>query len=97
MLEILNNSGARNNVADFKIPYILKRDFSQHFKLGLMRKDLKLAENEMKKLNLELPLAMHILEVYDKADKKGLSEEDFLATVKVLEEMSDTKIESKLL
>ena len=54
MIEILDTSGAKNGVASFKLPYIMERDFNPHFKYKLMHKDLKIAEKEMQKLNLNL-------------------------------------------
>ena len=93
MIEILDNSGAKNGVASFKIPYIINRDFNPHFKYKLMHKDLKIAEKEMQKLNLNLPLSKEIFKQFQKGHEKGIDEEDFSALVKLLEEEIGIRIE----
>jgi 3-hydroxyisobutyrate dehydrogenase-like beta-hydroxyacid dehydrogenase len=93
MLEILDNSAAKNGVSSFKMPYILKSEFDAHFKLSLMKKDLLLAKSEIKKLKMNLPLAKKIFEVYEDASKIDLDNEDFCSTVKVLERKNNIKIQ----
>tara|TARA_Y100000310_G_scaffold47186_1_gene43793 strand:- start:20056 stop:20940 length:885 start_codon:yes stop_codon:yes gene_type:complete len=93
MKDVLENSGANNGVGTFKVPYIMKRDFNPHFLFKLMHKDLKIAEKEMQKLNLELPLTKEIFKQFQKGHEKGLDEEDFSSIVKLLEEDADVKIE----
>ncbi len=89
--EIFENSGAKSGIGSFKMPYIKKRDFEQHFMLKLMHKDLKLADAEIKKLGLDLPLAGKISEVFSKSLERG--EEDVCTVVKELEKKSGIKIE----
>jgi len=91
LLQVFENSAAQNGVGKFKLPSIRKRDFTPHFLLWLMHKDLKLAEEEMKQLKLELPLSRKTIEVFDNAMKKGLGEEDFAAIVKLLEERNKVR------
>ncbi|MBI2676006.1 MAG: NAD(P)-dependent oxidoreductase [Candidatus Aenigmarchaeota archaeon] len=93
MLEIFENSGPKNGVASAKIGRILKRDFTSDFKLELMRKDIGLASEEIKKLGLDLPLSKEISKAFEKAVEKGLGREDFSSIVKLLEE--NAKIELK--
>lgn len=93
VLEVLDNSGAKNSVATFKMPYIINRDFEPHFKTKLMLKDIKLAQSELKKIGLDLPLSNHILSVYETAGKKGLSEKDWSSTVELIEEKAGVKIQ----
>ena len=95
MIEILDNSGAKNGVASFKVPYITKRDFNPHFKYKLMHKDLKIAEKEMQKLNLNLPLSKEIFKQFKKGHEKGLDEEDFCSLVKLLEEEAGFKVKNE--
>lgn len=94
LLEVFENSAAQNGVGRFKLPYIKKRDFTPHFLLLLMHKDLKLAEDEIKQLKLELPLSAGTIKIFDEAMKKGFGREDFAAIVKLLEERNKVKIES---
>lgn len=86
MMEVLDNSGAKNNVASFKLPYTLKENFDPHFKLSLMTKDLHLAERELKKNNLDFPLSKQILDIFSDASDKGYDELDWNIIVKILEE-----------
>lgn len=95
ILEIFDNSGAKNGVSSVKIPKVLARDFSPHFKLELMNKDIGLAMREIKKLNLDLPLSTELAKVFKKAMKKGLKEEDFACIVKLLEENSGIRLKGK--
>ena len=95
LLEIIDNSGAKNNLATYKLPFILKRDFHPHFKLDLMKKDLQLASKELERLQLDMPLSKLILNVYKEASAQGLGNEDYVATVKVLEKKAKVTIEKK--
>lgn len=92
IIEVFDNSAAKNGVASFKIPYIMKREFSPHFKYRLMHKDLKIAEKEMGKLGIILPLSKEIFRQFQKGHEKGLNEEDFCSLIKLLEEEAGVKI-----
>lgn len=91
MREIFENSGARTGIGSFKLPYLINRDFKPHFKLELMNKDIKLAINEIKKLDLSLPLSKEINNVFDKAMRKGWEKEDFVCIARLLEEDAGIK------
>ncbi|MBI2658125.1 NAD(P)-dependent oxidoreductase [Candidatus Woesearchaeota archaeon] len=86
MIEIFENSGAKSGVGSVKIPKVLNRDFSPHFKLELMNKDVEFAMNEMQKLGLELPLSTAVAKVFRNAMAKGLGQQDFAGIAKLLEE-----------
>ena len=92
ILDVMQNSAANNGVGSFKLPYIRKRDFNPHFLLNLMHKDLKLAEEEIKELKLNLPLSKETIKIFDEAMKDKLGNEDFSAIVKLLEEKNKVKI-----
>jgi len=91
MEEILENSAAKNGAGSFKLPYIKKRDFEQHFMLKLMHKDLMFADHERKRLGLNLPLAEKISGIFGQALDRG--DEDIITIVKTLEK--DANIELK--
>lgn len=95
MREVLENGPTNNVVSTFKTPYIMKRDFEPHFLYKLMHKDLKLAEKDMQKLGLDLPLTKEIIKRFQKGHEKGLDEEDFCSLVKLLEEEAGLKVEEK--
>ena len=92
ILEVFDNTGAKNGIATAKMPSILSQDFTPHFLLELANKDMKLAEREMNKLGLELPLGKEIVRVFQEAVDKGLGKEDWSAIVKLLEQRVDVKI-----
>ncbi len=94
MEKIMENSGAKSNIGSFKLPYIKKREFEQHFMLKLMHKDMTLAENEMKRLGLDLPLAKHIKEIFDHSLHKH-GEEDLAAIVKRLEKQAGVELKEQ--
>jgi 3-hydroxyisobutyrate dehydrogenase-like beta-hydroxyacid dehydrogenase len=83
MVEILENSGAKCGIGSAKFSQIVKGDFTPRFKLSLMRKDLLLAEREVEKLQLSLPLAKEITNIYTQSLQ--YAEEDICATAKTLE------------
>ena len=91
MERIMENSGAKNGIGMFKMPYIKKREFKPHFMLKLMHKDLVLAEKEMKRLGLDLPLAKHIRSIFEKSMERG--EDDVSAIVKELEKKAGVRLE----
>lgn len=93
MTEILDNSGAKNGVSSFKLPYIMRRDFTPHFLYKLMHKDLRLAEKEIQKLGLNLPLSKGIFKQFQKGHEAGFDEDDFCSLVKLLEEESRIRVE----
>ena len=89
--KIMENSAAQSGCGKFKLPYIKKRDFEQHFMVKLMHKDLTFAKNEMDRLGLDLPLAKHIQEVFaNSAEEHG--EEDICAIVKKLEKHAGVEL-----
>ncbi|MBI2134924.1 NAD(P)-dependent oxidoreductase [Candidatus Woesearchaeota archaeon] len=90
MEQIMENSAAKNGIGSFKMNYIRKRDFEQHFMLKLMHKDLSFAEREMKKLNLDLPLAKHIKGIFEKSMERG--DEDMSTIVKELEKKAGVEL-----
>jgi len=92
MNEVLQNSATASGLSKFKMPYIEKRDFDQHFTLKLMNKDLGLAKEDIKNLGLELPLASKIKEVFDKAMDRP--DEDFITIVKTLENENNVKFKN---
>jgi len=84
--EVFEHSAGKTGVGSFKTGYLQRRDFTPHFKLGLMHKDLRLALESAQAASARLPLSERVLEVYQRAVAAGLADEDFLATVKLLED-----------
>ncbi|MBI2141168.1 NAD(P)-dependent oxidoreductase [Candidatus Woesearchaeota archaeon] len=92
IIEAFDNSGAKSGVATAKMPSILQRDFSPTFLLELMNKDHKLADSEIKKLKLTLPIAAATVKILQEGMDKGLAKEDWIAIAKLLEQKNNVKI-----
>ena len=82
--EVFEHSAGKTGVGAFKTPYLKNADFSPHFRLDLMQKDLHLALSTATALRVPLPLARAVSVIYDQAARAGLGPEDFLATAKLL-------------
>ncbi len=64
-------------LADMKAPKMLGQDFSPHFSLKHMDKDMRLAMERAAELKLDLPLTRRLKELFSEAMARGWSEEDF--------------------
>lgn len=85
MLDVLNNTAARSGLIAFKAPYIFRRDFATHFATKWMHKDLGLALELARDLQIPVPVTSLTTQIYQAALAKGYGEEDFSCVIKVLE------------
>lgn len=76
--------GGQNFYLDVKAKSIKQRDFTPKFSFRNMHKDMHLIIEFAQKLGLDLPGAKRVLDVYDNGIDK-YADEDFSATIKVLE------------
>jgi 3-hydroxyisobutyrate dehydrogenase-like beta-hydroxyacid dehydrogenase len=83
VLEVVRASGYASPYWDFKGKAIQARDFSTHFSIDLMHKDLTLAMATGQALGVPMPGTAAIREVYQLARTQGLGGEDIVATAKV--------------
>ena len=83
VLEVVRASGFASPYWDFKGKAIQARDFSTHFSIDLMHKDLTLAMATGQALGVPMPGTSAIREVYQLARAAGLGAEDIVATAKV--------------
>lgn len=84
-VDLVQNTMVRSGVVDYKAPFVLKRDYSPNFPLRLMRKDLHLVEDASKATGLRLPGLEAVLAVYEEAHKAGYDDQDYAATLALLE------------
>ncbi len=84
-VDLVQNTMVRSGVVDYKAPFVLKRDYSPNFPLRLMRKDLHLVNDASKAINLHLPGLESVLAVYEEAQKAGYGDQDYAATLALLE------------
>lgn len=85
MLQVILSCRARSGIIEMKAPKVLARDFTPFFPLRLMAKDLRLVGETAASLGLQLPQAAALNRIYADAVARGLAEEDFAATFKLLE------------
>ena len=71
-------SGPKVRLGEFA-PFVLKRDFSPNFPLRLMHKDIGLALDLAKQMNVELPAGTAVLEVYTSVLNAAKEDVDFAA------------------
>jgi 3-hydroxyisobutyrate dehydrogenase-like beta-hydroxyacid dehydrogenase len=86
MLDILNNSAAKSGLISFKAPYILARDFRTNFATKWMAKDVGLALETAKAMDVPLPSTALTEQMLRAAVASGFGEDDFCSTIRVLED-----------
>ena len=92
MLDILDNSAAKSGLISAKAPAILKRDFRTNFSTKWMHKDVGLALESAKALDLPLPLTAITEQMLRAAIAKGYGEDDFSSTIRVLEDLAGIEV-----
>jgi len=86
MLEILDNSAAKSGLFSFKAPFILKRDFKATFSTKWMHKDVGLALEAGKAMNVPLPQTAITEQLLRAVISTGHGDEDYCSAIRVLEE-----------
>ena len=71
-------------------PGMLRRDFSTHFALKHMHKDLRLMGELAEETGTALPITKAIEQLFDASAEKGKSELDYSSILQFLEEASQT-------
>jgi 3-hydroxyisobutyrate dehydrogenase-like beta-hydroxyacid dehydrogenase len=92
MYEVIQSSRARSGIIEMKGPQVLKRDFSPFFPLHLMHKDLGLALDTANASKVPVFLLGALRQVYAACMAQGLGQEDFCASIKLLEQLADTQV-----
>ena len=93
MLDILNNSAAKSGLISYKAPFILARDFQTNFATKWMAKDVGLALESAKSMNIPLPSTALTEQMLRAAIASGFGEDDFCSTIRVLEEWAGVVVE----
>jgi 3-hydroxyisobutyrate dehydrogenase-like beta-hydroxyacid dehydrogenase len=92
MLDILNNSSARSGLISAKAPAVFRRDFSTHFSVKWMEKDLTLAVESGNELGVPLPLTALAQQLLRAAIAKGYGLDDICGSIRVLEELAKCRV-----
>jgi 3-hydroxyisobutyrate dehydrogenase-like beta-hydroxyacid dehydrogenase len=91
-VEVISQGGARSGQIDTKAPKVLKRDFHPNFATSLMYKDLGLAGEIAKELNVPTPALAIAREMLNMAIAKGYGQEDVCSVVKCYEEWAHIEV-----
>jgi 3-hydroxyisobutyrate dehydrogenase-like beta-hydroxyacid dehydrogenase len=78
----------KSGVVDYKAPFVLKHDYSPNFPLRLMHKDIKLMLEAGKEAGVKLPGLETVAKIYDQAAQEGKGDQDYAATLGIIERMA---------
>jgi len=92
LYDILINSAAKSPILEFKINMAKKRDFSAHFALKNMNKDINHAIKQSMNYQVALPLCSSLKTIYNAGMNAGYGEEDFASLVKINEELNQIQL-----
>ena len=91
LFELIKSSMIRSGVAEYKEPFVLKRDYSPNFPLRLMHKDMHLMMDAARENGVKLPGLEKIDEIYEAASRAGYDDLDYAATIMLVEQMAGLK------
>ena len=94
MVEILDNTAGKSALMSAKTPSILKRDFSTKFSIKWMHKDIGLALESAKAVDLPLPLSAVTEQMLRATIAKGYGEDDFCSVIRILEDWAGVEVKS---
>jgi 3-hydroxyisobutyrate dehydrogenase-like beta-hydroxyacid dehydrogenase len=92
MLEILDNSAAKSGLISFKAPFVLARNFETNFSTKWLHKDVGLALESAKDLDVPLPITALTEQMLRAAIAKGWGDDDFCSSIRVLEEWASVEV-----
>ncbi len=87
LIEVIQASGFRSPYFDFKGQAILSRDFTPHFTVDLMHKDLSLFLESAAAHRVPTPSAASVKETYNLARAAGKGDKDIGAVITAFEEL----------
>jgi 3-hydroxyisobutyrate dehydrogenase-like beta-hydroxyacid dehydrogenase len=85
LIELIQASMVRSGVTDYKAPFVLRHDYSPNFPLRLMHKDIHILLEMAKENRVKLPALETVEEIYDLAAEEGWADQDYAATIGLLE------------
>lgn len=94
LIEVVQASGFRSPYYDFKGKALLERDFTTHFSIDLMHKDLSLFLENAALHRVPTPSAASVRETYNFARASGLGDKDITAVITAYEEVVGTQVKS---
>jgi len=91
LVSLIQASMVRSGVVDYKLPFVLRRDFSPNFPLRLMHKDIHLMLDAAKEARVKLPALETVDQVYEVAHEEGQDDLDYAATLMLLEKWAGVR------
>ena len=95
MLDILNNSAAKSGLMSYKAPFILARDFRTNFSTKWMAKDVGMALEQGKALNVPLPITAVTEQMLRAAISEGHGDDDFCSMIQVFEDWAGVVVQNQ--
>jgi len=95
LFEVLSISGGRSHHFLKRFPKILEGDFAPSFSIGLSRKDVALALTMASSLELPMPVAAAVLQVYEAARAQGLANLDMGGVTTMYEKWAGVEVRSR--
>ena len=95
LFDILSTSGGRSHHFLKRFPKILEGDFAPSFSIGLSRKDVALALTMASSLELPMPVAAAVLQVYEAARAQGLANLDMGGVTTMYEKWAGVEVRSR--
>jgi len=92
MLDILNNSAAKSGLISYKAPFIFARDFRTNFSTKWMAKDVGMALETGKALNVPLPVTAVTEQMLRAAISEGHGDDDFCSLIQVIEKWAGVEV-----
>lgn len=86
LYEILSVSGGASTQFVKRAPYVLDKDYTSRFAVGLAEKDLRLALAVGHHAKLPLPIAAQVHQIYEMGVATGIGQEDAIAVFKLYEQ-----------
>ena len=95
MLEILDNSAAKSGLISFKAPFVLARNFETNFSTKWLHKDVGLALESAKDMDVPLPITALTEQMLRATIAKGWGDDDFCSSIRVLEEWASVEVKKE--
>lgn len=92
LIEVIQASGFRSPYFEFKGNAMLARDFTQHFSIDLMHKDLGLFLDNAARLQVPTPTAASLRETYNLARSAGKGQLDIGGVITAFEDLCGTRL-----
>ena len=94
MLSILNSSAAKSGLIAYKAPFIFARNFQTNFSTKWMAKDVTMALEVARSLDIPLPITAPTEQVLRAAIAEGRGNDDFCSVVQTLERWAGITVEA---